>query len=528
MKERILVVDDEVSLVKLIVRILKREGYPTWGVDSPLKALAWLEEHRADLLVLDIRMPEMDGFTLMGEARRRVPDLGFLVVTAYGEVEMAVEAVNRGADGVLIKPFAKGEFLEALRRALTLHKQKQAAALVPVLRSLVEAGEILFGETHLDTLRPLVVRTLMGLLSGEAAALAEQEAEGPLRVTAQIGAAEVVPLLEDPQGPLARALAAKTVLWMRPEEAGQEAEEALFQRLKVREMISVPVVDGPQKVVLWMAGTQRFNISEVEVLRLLARQGAAALHNARLYQNLRRAVAEVEASRRRMAQAEKLAAMGRLMAMVAHEVNNPLQAVRNSLHLAEHPNLSPEKRHEYLALARRELDRLAETVRRMLDYYRPGSSTRQAVDLSQVVERVVALIAEQARRQGVDVVNEVPPDLPRVWGSAAQLQQVVLNLVVNALDAMPAGGVLTLRGKVQGQDVVIEVEDTGPGIPPEVQERLFEPFVSTKAQGTGLGLAVSYGIVTAHRGTLTYEPRSPHGSCMRITLPGIGARVKGR
>ena len=529
MSERILVVDDETSLVRLTVRILERAGYAAWGFASPLEALAWLEGHRVDLLVLDIRMPEMDGFTLMEEARRRAPDLGFLVVTAYGEVEMAVEAVNRGADGMLLKPFGKDQLLNSVRRALSLHKQKQAAALIPVLRSLVEAGEILFGETHLDALRLLIVRTMMGLLSGEAAALAEREAQGPLRVTAQMGAEEAIPWLAGPQGPLQRALGAKSVLWMRADAVPPDPQvQAWWQRLQLREMVAAPVGNGTREVVLWMARSQRFQDSEVEILRLLARQSAAALHNATLYQNLRQAVEEVKESRRRMAQAEKLAAMGRLMAMVAHEVNNPLQAVRNSLHLAGHPHLAPEKRQEYLNLAARELDRLAETVRRMLDYYRPDSSTRQAVDLAQVVARVVALIAEQARRQGVNIVNEIPPDLPRVWGNAAQLQQVVLNLVVNALDAMPAGGTLTFRGATQGRDVVLEVEDTGPGIPPEVRDRLFEPFVSTKEQGTGLGLAVSYGIVTAHRGTLTYEPRAPHGSRMRMVLPRVDAQAKGR
>ncbi len=501
--ERILVVDDEPSIVLLARRLLSRAGYEVTGFTSPGEALVWLEGHPVDLIVVDIRMPEMDGFTFMEEARQRAPEVGFLIITAYGTLEAALEAVNRGAEGMYLKPQMENvQLVEAVRRALALHRQKQAGAQLPLLRAMLEASERLFAETRLVPLRSLVLRLLDELLGGAAALLAERDPQGGLRITAQQG---------------------DIPAWPPPQALQQALAQGALQRTAAPpgEILLAPARGKGRAVLLGVARGQRFSEAEVELVRLWARQAAVALDNARLYSDLRRAVKELEASRRRMAQAEKLAAMGRLMATIAHEVNNPLQAVRNSLHLVTHPHLPPERRQEYLTLAQRELERLEETVRRMLDYYRPEGVSRQPLNLAEVVNRVLALMAKQAQAQGVAVRNEVPKDLPWVLGNAGQLQQVVLNLVVNALDAMPEGGVLTLKAWTEGPEVVLEVADTGPGVPPEIQDRLFEPFVSSKTQGTGLGLAVSYGIVTAHQGTLTYvAPERPgQGARFRMALP---------
>ncbi|HEY58773.1 MAG TPA: GAF domain-containing protein [Anaerolineae bacterium] len=306
----------------------------------------------------------------------------------------------------------------------------------------------------------------------------------------------------------------------------EHRKEAAFEA-PFRSVLSVPLQYQGEILGVLTAYEDRegvFTEEDMRFLQMLALPVAVALRNARLYEALRQALADLKASRQRLIQAAKLATMGRLMAVIAHEVNNPLQAVLTSLHLARRSGLPQEQREEYLNLAEKELHRLRETVRRMLAYYRPEEVERRPVALSQVVDRVLELVEGQCRRQRVLVRRQVPEGLPLVLGNAGQLQQVVLNLVINALEAMPGGGVLTVRGWTEEGKVVLEIRDTGPGVPAEVRERLFEPFVSTKANGTGLGLAVSYGIVTAHAGTLTYcATEDQDGACFRIVLPVLTA-----
>ncbi len=293
-----------------------------------------------------------------------------------------------------------------------------------------------------------------------------------------------------------------------------------------RSVVSVPLRHQGQILGVLTAyddRVARFTAEDERFLEMLAASVAVALRNARLYEDLQRVVRELEDSRQRMVQSAKLATMGRLMAIVAHEINNPLQAVLNSLHLAARTDMSLSQREEYLRLARQELLRLRDIVQQMLAYYRPNGTERRPVALTQVVEQVLHLVEGQCARQGITVRNQMPQELPWVLGHFGQLQQVVLNLVVNALEAMPSGGVLTLAGWAEDDRVVLEVRDTGPGVPPEVRERLFEPFVTTKAHGVGLGLAVSYSILEAHQGTLSYcaSEGEEQGACFRITLPRL-------
>lgn len=225
-----------------------------------------------------------------------------------------------------------------------------------------------------------------------------------------------------------------------------------------------------------------------------------------------------------MIQAEKMAAVGRLMASLAHEINNPLQAVRNCLHLASRKGIQNEQRFHYLQMTDSELERLVTTVRRMLDFYRPGGAEKQKVNIHQVIEQVLALLAPQLRQQAIKVSLQFSgEDLP-LFIVPDQIQQVIFNLMINAMEAIEEGQTPTAEIWIdvifERQRVRVLIEDSGPGIPVELRERIFEPFISTKQHGTGLGLAVSYGIMERHQGSLALgSPQYGEGACFEIVLP---------
>lgn len=224
-------------------------------------------------------------------------------------------------------------------------------------------------------------------------------------------------------------------------------------------------------------------------------------------------------------QNERLASTGRLAAVVAHEVNSPLQAIQNFLYLAATDD--PSERDRHLTMVSDEIDRVGGLIRRLLDLQRPADATVRQIDASTLIERVLALVRSTLKRHRVQVVQDLIDEPALIMGRSDQLIQVLLNLVMNALDAMPHGGELRLRlwlgrpdhAEVEARQVVIEVADSGHGIPHEVLPRIFEQFYTTKASGSGLGLAISQQIVEQHGGQISAVNRSPCGAIFTVRLP---------
>lgn len=229
--------------------------------------------------------------------------------------------------------------------------------------------------------------------------------------------------------------------------------------------------------------------------------------------------------RQRLMESDRLAAVGELVAGVAHEVNNPLSSISAFAQLLlRDESLAPPQR-ESIEVIRSETTRASYVVKDLLAFARRSEPRREPVDLNAVVERTLRLRAYQFTASGVAVESRLANDLPAVLGDSRQLQQVCLNLFTNAAQAMAprGGGVLTIVTRGEGREVVLDVSDTGPGIPEHVRARIFEPFFTTKAEGegTGLGLSVSYGIIGSHRGSILVAASSPMGTTFRVTIPAL-------
>jgi signal transduction histidine kinase len=181
--------------------------------------------------------------------------------------------------------------------------------------------------------------------------------------------------------------------------------------------------------------------------------------------------------------------------------------------------LPPEKRKEYFDLAKNELERLMKTTHRMLDFYRPGAVKVERVDVLELLQHVLSLTSQQLVQRQIEITRDLPESIPTIYAVSGQIQQIFFNLILNALDAMPAGGELKISARALAQGVEIIFRDTGPGIPEEQRNDIFEPFFSTKEGGTGLGLTVSYNIVTAHGGTLDLVNGHEPGTSFRLFLP---------
>jgi PAS domain S-box-containing protein len=239
-----------------------------------------------------------------------------------------------------------------------------------------------------------------------------------------------------------------------------------------------------------------------------------------------------ELERRRLEQvlfdSEKLAATGRLAASIAHEINNPLEAVQNALYLLQQRAPRDGNDRQYLEIATRETHRMSRILRQMLGFYRQ-TEAMTPTDVNALVDEAAVLVAKRLRERGVVLSSELDRTLPKIQASPDQLKQVLLNLLLNAADSMPKGGTITVvtaptsgaDGELFGRSALqIQVRDTGEGIPDERLAQIFEPFFSTKpGKGTGLGLWVSQGIVHNHGGTMRVRSRVGRGTTFTITLP---------
>jgi len=241
---------------------------------------------------------------------------------------------------------------------------------------------------------------------------------------------------------------------------------------------------------------------------------------------------ERQRSEEALRQNEKLASMGQLLAGVAHELNNPVSVIIGSVHLL--------RAHVTSDAARRGLARIADAgqqcariVKMFLSLARKQPAVHERVHLNTAIDRALELLESQLRVADIEVVRDVDPNLPEIWGDSYQLLQVLINLASNAHAAMlgsPAPRQLrvTTRFKPDVERVTIEIRDTGPGIPPEVQRQIFDPFFTTKpvGQGTGLGLAVCHSIIERHKGTIRVVSPPGAGAAFSIELPlGAGTEV---
>jgi PAS domain S-box-containing protein len=244
------------------------------------------------------------------------------------------------------------------------------------------------------------------------------------------------------------------------------------------------------------------------------------------YQQLSESHEQLKQSQEQLIHAEKLTSLGQLAASIAHEVNNPLagvlmytQLLRKKIDKNEMPR---EKELEYLSKMEFELDRSTRLIRNLMDFAKQTPLAFQEVNINDVIEKALDLIAHSAKTQHIRVIKDLAPALPPLTGDIYQLHQVFTNLILNAVQVMPEGGKLTLRTSLtKNNEIKADVIDTGCGIPAENMGKLFTPFFTTKREvkGVGLGLAVSYGIIKNHKGRIEVDSKVDKGTTFSVYLP---------
>ncbi len=468
------------------------------------------------------RVPAPDG----GEA-------ALLAVPLHVRDQPVGVALVAGASGD--RTFSAGELARAMAIASQLAVAVDNARLYSETRRraeelgvLHEVGRSLVATLDFEQVLDAGARNLARIVDAPRALIALVDGAGAeLQVRAQWGLPGSLLGVRIPVQPGEPSLAAAVFDRREPlavEDARNDprVKNDLVRDPSVRAVLGLPLVVRDRyigsAIIVETRGVRRFGTAEVERATAVANQLAVAAENARLYEDLRRSYAELAQAQRQLIQRERLAALGELSAVVAHEVRNPLGVIFNSLGSLRRL-LRPEgDARMLLDIVGEEADRLNRIVGDLLDFARPSTPTLRREPLERVVdEAVAAALAQNA--SSVEVRREVEAGLPPVPLDARLVRQAVVNVAVNAVQAMPRGGRLTVRTARDGDSALIEIEDTGAGIPDEVRDHLFEPFFTTKASGTGLGLAVVKRIVDGHGGEVSVRSAPGAGAAFTLRFP---------
>src|SRR5207344_3365463 len=289
--------------------------------------------------------------------------------------------------------------------------------------------------------------------------------------------------------------------------------------------ISVPII-SKQKLIGFLnlghkEGKEIYSSEDLELLSTLANQAAIAIENARLYENLKQ-------SQDTLRRADRLSSLGLLTAGLAHEIRNPLVAIRTFTQLLPERYNDAEFREGFQGLALKEVDRICGLINDLLSFARPSRPNVAEENINDVVDGIARILETEAKEKGVEIRRDFGAELPRVWIDSEQLKQVFMNLILNAIQAMKHGGSIVVStrlknaSKESGQTtrfVEVEVRDTGVGIPEENLEHIFDPFFTSKDEGSGLGLSISHQIIQEHGGFILVSSKVGTGTSFFINLP---------
>ncbi len=512
---RIVFIDDEEDIRQISQMTLEDAGYEVHTAPDGKTGLELCEKISPQIVITDIRMPRMDGIQVLETVKIRFPDMEVIVATAFGEMNLAIRALQLDASDFITKPINAEALHLALKRAKERYTSRKQLVDYTVLleREKAETSQELLKIASFQ--KNLIESSIDGILGCD-----EEDRIVTYNRSMErfLGYPKEEVLLKFS---LSRFFASggpeQVKDALRSERYGGEGRLYLYEtEILAKDGHSIPV--------------------QVSATELTDQEGKPAgfvffFRDLREIRNLEREMAD----QARILHQDKMMSLGRLSASVVHEINNPLSGILNYLRLMnrilKQGPLSEERQNKfqrYVELIEKETDRCSQIVSGLLSFSRRSSPSFGDVRMEEVLRLCILLSQHKLELSNIRLESDIELDLPPINGDFNQLQQCVINLIFNAVDAMPDGGILTLKSFLNKSTlkVIVTVQDTGHGIPPENLSHIFEPFFTTKKEGygTGLGLSTVYGIIERHRGTINVESHVGKGTTFVIEFPASDSK----
>jgi two-component system, NtrC family, sensor kinase len=628
MMAKVLVVDDEESIRNMMRMTLELDGHQILlAADGPT-ALNLFEKESPDVVLLDVRLPSMDGIEVLTRIKALDPDSEVIIVTGHGDMQMAAECLRREASNFLTKPLGEELLSISLKRSLekvalkkkvkqyttnleTLVREANVEleqayqfrenlienspdAIVSVRRdgSIVifnSAAEKMTGYKKSDVLRKMNIVDLYR--PGEAKQIMKDLRSKRFGGTGILQKREMVIL--DTRGNQIPVYISAAILYQAGQEAGsvgiftdlremKKLERKLFRTLQLRDNLienspsaTIYVRKGGEIAIFNTAAERLTGYKKEDVvgsmnIRSLYNPGEAeqimkemrspeyggpgirqrremvildkdgneipvGLYGALLYEDGKEVGSvgiitdqrEQKALERQLLRSEKLASLGKLAAGIAHEINQPLTGVLTFAHLLKRKFQNDEPTRKDLEVIVRETTRIRGIVQGVLDFARETHMQKEPRRIEQILDQTLEIIIHQQKFFGINLTKEYDDSIPEVVIDSNLMEQVFMNIILNAVDSMKGSGTLTVKTRKASNWVEVDFIDSGYGIPEQILDKIFDPFFTTKdsteGTGMGLGLAVSYGIVKNHNGDISVISRPGLGTTFTVRLPLDGA-----
>jgi two-component system, NtrC family, sensor kinase len=511
---RILLIDDEEDIREVVSLTLADAGFQVETAADGKLGINACRNFQPHVVITDIRMPRMDGIQVLEAIKTNHPDVEVIVATAFAEIAMAIKALQLDASDFITKPIHSDALMVAVQRAQQRYHTRQK------LKDYTRYLEQEWSETTQALMETYAYqrRLIDSSMDGIVGCDVDDRIVTFNQSMAQLSGFS--------QSEVLRRMRLSQLL-------GPAAAEGLHAAL-----------DGPGH-----GGPGRLQLYETFLLHHSGAKVPVQISAAQLEENgnieglvcfvrdlrqLRRLEQEM-ANQARILHQDKMMSLGRLAASVAHEINNPLSGILNYLRLMtrmlERGNTDETmlaKFTQYLDTITAETDRCAKIVSNLLIFSRKSGDQQTPLPIKDLIARSVVLSRHRMALDQINLATRISPESMMVMGDMNQLQQCLINLIFNAIDAMPDGGRLELaaRPTIDHRHIEISVKDDGCGITPNDQNRIFEPFFTTKAEGygVGLGLATTYGIIQHHRGDIQVESTPGKGTTFLIRLPAYMGR----
>lgn len=515
---KILIADDEPGVLLTTRAILQLEGYDVESAGNGQEAVEAIRQRHYDLVLTDLKMPGVDGLDVLAEVRKRSPLTVTVMMTGYGSVASALEAVQLGAYEYLLKPIEVEDLKQAVRRSLERKRLSEIDTLYRISWTVTQSQDA-------ATMAAEISDAVRGVLGLDYACL----------LTPQEGAwtGNGSPVLSEALNSLSLRRSLQRGLIVTDQDH-EEAAAAWAQQQLVRSYALVPGLAGSHVVCVLCAHNGQepyeFHASAVRFLQGLASQTALSLENAALIGELKRNNEELAAANRKLQQLDKL--KSNFLSVATHELRTPLSVILGYNAMLEESlqDRLDESERQTLTESIAACKRLIRMVNSMLDINQIESGKMKLevvpTDLRRLINGVSALFQQEARSRQLQLTLELPARPLRVELDAERIEQVLINLVGNAMKFTPAGGAITIRLRQQAElrQAEISVQDNGIGIAAEDQARIFDEFAQvrhahTVRDGSGLGLAIARRIVEAHHGQLRVTSTPGEGSTFSFTLP---------
>ena len=546
--------EDDYVLTREFLAEIRGDNFELEWVEDYDTGLEAIYQDRHDVYLVDYRLGKGNGLEVLRAAIAHGCQAPIILLTGLGDHQVDSEAMRSGAADYLVKGQFDSQQLERSIRHSILRKRAerdlhQQLTRISLLNQITHAISermdlenvlnVVLGQLELHL--PIEYGTVY-LFNLQAGTLGQAAS----RLKSQSPTAHMISFdeLAVPIAETGLEACLKGELLYEPEVVKTEA--SLLKKLVQTQMgsaVVVPMMVEKNLFGVFIAARAKangFSIGECEFLRTLCEHVALAAHQARLHTQLQSAYDELRQTQQAVMQHERLRALGQMASGIAHDINNALSPVSGfaELLLRNEKNLS-EAAHRYLNHIKTASDDVAHIVTRMRDFYRKREEHQPLlpVNLNQLTQQVIELTRprwrdiSQQRGISVEVKNDFDPNLPEIIGTESELREGLTNLIFNAVDAMPRGGIITLRTRVGAwayarggsktpSHVVLEVIDSGVGMDEETRKHCLEPFFSTKGQlGTGLGLAMVYGVVQRHDGAIEIDSAPGKGTTMRLIFP---------